>query len=199
MAFNLANFFPFTPVNVGAPQQYRYNCGSDSFATCASAGYFNALLTINQGINTGDKILVQSGAPTLGLSFSGTFRNNNSSIAIDWDRTLYFQSHLANISTAAGTWFIVPPAGVIIETFATQEAAITVSSTVLTFSIGATAITDGAITVVTAGTAGSAYSSIPTALNLTDGVTAVTVASAGSSTGAAGCATGFKIICPTQI
>lgn len=176
------------------PTLYCYNASADSFATVATADYFADLL---YRVATGDKLIVKT--TTAGLSFSGTFRNNGTNVFVDWDNTLRLQTQMADISAASTAWIGVPPAGVITQVYGVLWSAITVASSVLTFSIGSTAITGGVLTVTTAGVAGQVYTATPTALNVADGATAVKVVSDGGGTTTAIMEVGFKIICPAQI
>jgi hypothetical protein len=195
MAFDSTLFQSYS-VSIGNDysQTYVYNAAADSFATVATAGYFNSL--VNR-VATGDKLLVKT--TTANLSFSGTFRNNGTTVSVDWDNTLFFSTQMSNISAATTSYIAAPPAGVITAVTGVLWSAITVASTAIAFSIGSTAITGGSFTVGTSDAAGHVYSATPTALNVTDGATAVKAVSAGTSTTAAIMTVGFKIICPAQI
>lgn len=195
MAFNSAVFQSYS-VSIGTdfPQTYLYNATVDSFATVASAGYFNDL--VNR-VATGDKLLVKT--TTSGLSFSGTFRNDGTNVYVDWDNTLRFETQMADVSSSSTVWFSVPPAGVITQVYGTLWSAVTVASANVAFSIGASAITGGGFAVTTSGVAGTSYSATPTAANTTDGATAVKAVSDGGSTTTAIMTLGFKIVCPAQI
>lgn len=195
MAFLSANFRPLTPGPSSTfPNLYLYNCVADTFATCTAANYFADLLNI---VQTGDKLWVKTSAPTNGLSFSGTFLNDGTTVSVQWDNTLDFSTQMSDISAATTSYINVPPAGVITKVYAVKWSAITVASAVITFSIGSTAITTGAVTVTVAGDPGSIYSATPTALNLTSGSNAVKAVSDGGSTDTAIATVGFKIICPS--
>jgi hypothetical protein len=178
----------------GTATIWRYNAGADSFATVAASAYFSDAI---DDIDTGDKILVVTS--TDNLSFSGTARNDGTNIFIDWDRTLFFETQMSDISAATTSWITVPPVGLITQVYAVKWSAITVASAVITFSIGATAITTGVVTVTVAGDPGARYTATPSALNITDGSTAIKAVSDGGSTDAAIATVGFKIICPAQI
>lgn len=195
MAFD-STFFQSYSVSIGNDysQTYVYNAAADSFSTVTTAGYFNSL--VNR-VATGDKLLVKT--TTANLSFSGTFRNNGTTVSVDWDNTLFFSTQMSNISAATTSYIAAPPAGVITAVTGVLWSAITVASTAIAFSIGSTAITGGSFTVGTSDAAGHVYSATPTALNVTDGATAVKAVSAGTSTTAAIMTVGFKIICPAQI
>lgn len=194
MAFNQDNFKSYYLGTSDFPQIYIYNALADSFATVAAASYFANLANV---VLTGDKLLVKT--TTAGLSFSGTFRVSGTTVSVDWDNTLFFQTQMSDISAATTSYIAVPPAGVITQVYALKWSAITVASAVITFSIGSTAITTGAVTVTVAGDPGSLYTATPTALNLTSGSNAVKAVSDGGSTDTAIATVGFKIICPAQI
>lgn len=195
MTFN-PDFFQSYSVSItnDYAQTYVYNATSDSFATVAATGYFDDL--VNR-VATGDKLLVKT--ETSGLSFSGTFRNNGTNVYVDWDNTLRFETQMADVSAASTVWFSVPPAGVITQVYGTQWSAVTAANAAVAFSIGASAITGGSLTVTTSGVAGTSYSATPTAANTTDGSTAVKAVSDGASSTTAIMTLGFKIICPAQI
>jgi hypothetical protein len=197
MAFDIDNFRPLTPGNsYDYPNLYLYNCVADSFATCVAANYFADLLNI---VQTGDKIWVKTSSPTAGLSFSGTFLNTGSAVSVNWDNTLQFSTQMSDISATTTSYIAVPPAGVITQVYALKWSAITVASAVITFSIGTTAITSGAVTVTVAGDPGTLYTATPTALNVTNGTSSVKAVSGGESTDTAIANVGFKIVCPAQI
>lgn len=194
MAFNQDNFQVYNIVSEDFPTIFCYNSEDDDFSDVAGADFFADLL---YRVRTGDKLIVKTS--TSELSFSGTFRNNGSNVFVDWDNTLFFETQMSDISAATTSWLTVPPAGIIKQVYAVKWSAITVASAVITFSIGSTAITGGAVTVTVAGAAGTKYSATPTALNVTDGSTAVKAVSDGGSTDTAIATVGFKIICPAQI
>lgn len=195
MAFDSTVFQSYAvTISNDYPQTYVYNAALDSFATVATAGYFNDL--INR-VATGDKLLVKT--ETSGLSFSGTFLNNGTTVSVNWDNTLRFETQMADVSAASTVFFSVPPAGIITQVYGTQWSAVTGSSAAVAFSIGSTAITGGSFNVTTSGVAGTSYSATPTALNVTDGSTAVKAVSDGASSTTAIMTLGFKIICPAQI
>lgn len=195
MAFNEDLFQSYAvSITDDYSQTYVYNAGADSFATVATAGYFDDLV---YRVATGDKLLVKTS--TAGLSFSGTFYNDGTNVSVNWDNTLFYQTQMADISAASTAYIAVPPAGVITQVSLLQWSAITVASSVITFSIGSAAITGGAVTVTTSGVAGQLWTATPTALNITDGTSAVKAVSDGGGTTTAIANVGFKIICPTRI
>jgi hypothetical protein len=195
MSFNSDDFQSYAvTISNDFAQTYVYNAGADSFATVATAAYFNDLV---YRVATGDKLLVKT--ETSGLSFSGTFLNDGTNVSVNWDNTLRFEARMDDISAASTVFFGATPAGVITQVYGTQWSAITVASSVITFSIGSTAITGGVLTVPTSGAAGSLYSATPTALNVPAGTSAVKAVSDGGGTTTAIMTLGFKIICPAQI
>jgi len=194
MAFNIDNFKSYYLGTSDFPQIYIYNAGSDSFATCVASGYFADLANI---VLTGDKLLVKTS--TAGLSFSGTFRLSGTSVLIDWDNTLRFETQMADVSAASTVYFSVPPVGIITQVYGTQWSAVTGTTSVVAFSIGTTAITGGTFDVTTAGAAGTSYSATPSALNVTNGTSYVKAASDGASSTTAIMTLGYKIVCPAQI
>jgi hypothetical protein len=196
MAFDITQFSPMTIGYNGLARFFTYNAGSDSLATVIADGYFDDVIT---QVKTGDKILVTT--TTDGLSFSGTFRVDftNQEVLTDWDRTYFFETQMSDISAATTSFITVPPVGVITEVYALKWSAITVASAVITFSIGSTAITGGVATVTVAGAAGTLYTGTPSALNITDGTSAVKAVSDGGSTDTAIATVGFKIVCPAQV
>lgn len=195
MAFDSTLFQSYSvSISNDYSQTYVYNAGDDSFATVAASGYFNDLV---YRVATGDKLLVKT--DTNGLSFSGTFRNTGTAVVVDWDNTLFYQTQMADIAAASTAYIAVPPVGVITQISLLQWSAITVASSIVTYSIGTTAITGGAITVTTSGVAGQLWTATPTALNITNGTSAVKAVSDGGGTTTAIANVGFKIICPAQI
>lgn len=194
MAFDSTFFQTYNIVTTDYPTAWGYSTAADSFATVATAQYFNPV--INR-VQTGDKLWVQT--DTAGLSFSGTFRNDGTNVYVDWDRTLFFTTQMADISAPSTIYFNAPPAGVIVETFATQWSAVTSASANISFAIGGVTITGGGFAVPTTGTAGTFYSAVPTALNVTSGTNVVSGISDGASSTTAIAILGYKIICPAQI
>lgn len=178
----------------GDPSVFSYSAGADSLATIAAAGYFND--AVNQ-VKTGDKILLSTS--TSNLSFSGTFRNDGSTVSIDFDNTLRFETQMADVSAASTVWVGVPPKGLIVQVYGVLWSPVTVASSIVTFSIGSTAITGGVLTIPTTGVAGQVYTATPTAANVTDGATAVKAVSDGGSTTTAIMTLGVKVICGAQI
>lgn len=179
------------------PNIWTYQALEDSFSTVAgNSAYFNDAYSLFP-VHTGDKLICNT--TTAGLSFSGTFRISGTNIFVDWDRTFFFETQMSDVSAASTVWFSVPPAGIITQVYGTQWSAVTAANSIVTFSIGSTAITGGAITVTPSGVAGTSYSATPTALNITNGSTAVKAVSDGGSSTTAIMTLGFKIICPAQV
>lgn len=180
----------------GSPSIFTYPAGADSLATIIAANYFNAA---SDQVKTGDKILVSTS--TTNLSLSGTFRVNSTTgvVSVDWDRTIFVRGQFANISAAASDIYLPVPAGIITQIRAVQFNAITVANDALTFSVGGVAITGSGITVLTSGTAGSMYTSIPTANNVADGTVPLKASSSGASTTACIVVVEAKIVCGAQV
>jgi hypothetical protein len=179
----------------GYANLWQYDAEDESFSTVAADGYFDG----ETRVKTGDKLYCTTS--TDNLSFSGTFRTDDSgeTVYVDWDRTLFFETQMADVSAASTVWFSVPPVGVIVEVYGTQWSAVTAANAAVAFSIGASAITGGSLTVLTTGVAGSSYSATPTAANVTNGTSAVKAVSDGASSTTAIMTLGFKIICPAQV
>ncbi len=103
-------------------------------------------------------------------------------------RTLndYFvYGEIADISTASSTFVTVPDGGKIIKIYTALQGAISSANAAITFELGGTAVTGGAITVAHSGSAaGTIDSSTPTAANeLLEGET-IEMITDGASSGA---------------
>ena len=78
----------------------------------------------------------------------------------------FLHAAIADISTASSTFVPVPDGGKIIKIITALQGAISGGDAAITFEIGGTAVTGGAITVANSGSAaGDVDSSEPTALN----------------------------------
>ena len=78
----------------------------------------------------------------------------------------FLTSTIADISTASSTFVPVPDGGKVIKIFTALQGAIGTANAAITFEIGGTAITGGAITVTQSGSAaGDVDTSTPTAAN----------------------------------
>ena len=97
----------------------------------------------------------------------------------------FITAKIANISTASSTFVAIPDDGKVIKIFTALQAVIATANGAITFEIGGTAITGGAITVAYSGSAvGDVDSSTPTAANdvLEDGT--IEMITNGASSGA---------------
>ena len=78
----------------------------------------------------------------------------------------FITAKIANISTASSTFVAIPDGGKIIKIFTALQAVIATANGAITFEIGGTAITGGAITVAYSGSAvGDVDTAEPTAAN----------------------------------
>ena len=78
----------------------------------------------------------------------------------------FLTSTIADISTASSTFVPVPDGGKVIKIFTALQGAIGTANAAITFEIGGTAITGGAITVTQSGSAaGDVDTATPTAAN----------------------------------
>ena len=96
----------------------------------------------------------------------------------------FLTSTIADISTASSTFVPVPDGGKVIKIINALQGAIGTANAAITFEIGGTAITAGAITVTQAGAAaGDVDTSEPTAANdVAEGGTIEMISDGGSST-----------------
>ena len=103
-------------------------------------------------------------------------------------RTLndYFISgRVADISTAGSTFVAVPDGGRIIKIMTVLQGAISGGNAAITFEIGGTAVTGGAITVANSGSAaGDIDTAEPTAANQVEEGGSIEMITDGGSTGA---------------
>jgi hypothetical protein len=78
----------------------------------------------------------------------------------------FLTSTIADISTASSTFVPVPDGGKVVKIFTALQGAIGTANAAITFEIGGTAITGGAITVTQSGSAaGDVDTATPTAAN----------------------------------
>ena len=97
----------------------------------------------------------------------------------------FLHAQIADISTASSTFVPVPDGGKIIKIITALQGAIGTADAAITFEIGGTAVTGGAITVANSGSAaGDVDTAEPTAANvvLEDGT--IEMITDGGSTGA---------------
>ena len=92
---------------------------------------------------------------------------------------------IADISSAVSSWVVSPCAATIESIYTVIDTAITVGDAAITFEIGGTPVTGGAITIATASSAaGDVDSSTPTAANTVAAGGAIEIISDGGSTDA---------------
>lgn len=194
MAFN-TNLFQCLTATVSSdyPTLYCYNAGADSFATVSAANYFADLL---YRVATGDKVIIKT--TTDGLSFSGTFRNDGTSVYVDWDNTLWLQGQITDVSTES-TSFICAPAGIITQVGGVLDTAITVADAVITFELATVAVTGATLTFTDAMAAGVRVVATATAANVLSSAGTIAILSDGGSTTASRGNFFVKMICPAQI
>ena len=98
----------------------------------------------------------------------------------------FITAKIANISTASSTFVAIPDGGKVIKIFSALQAVIATANGAITFEIGGTAITGGAISVAYSGSAvGDVDTAEPTAANeVAEGGT-IEIITDGASTNAA--------------
>ena len=96
----------------------------------------------------------------------------------------FITAKIANISTASSTFVAIPDGGKVIKIFSALQAVIATANGAITFEIGGTAITGGAISVAYSGSAvGDVDTAEPTAANeVAEGGTIEMITDGGSST-----------------
>jgi len=94
----------------------------------------------------------------------------------------FLTAKVTDISTAGSTFVAVPDAGNIVKIYTSIKNAITSADAAITFEIGGTAVTNGAITVTQAGSAaGDVDSSTPSAANRVEEGGSIEIISDGAS------------------
>jgi hypothetical protein len=94
----------------------------------------------------------------------------------------FLTAKVTDISTAGSTFVAVPDAGNIVKIYTSIKNAITTADAAITFEIGGTAVTNGAITVTQSGSAaGDVDSSTPTAANRVEEGQSIEIISDGAS------------------
>jgi hypothetical protein len=94
----------------------------------------------------------------------------------------FLTAKVTDISTAGSTFVAVPDAGNIVKIYTSIKNAITSADAAITFEIGGTAVTNGAITVTQAGSAaGDVDSSTPSAANRVEEAGSIEIISDGAS------------------
>lgn len=97
----------------------------------------------------------------------------------------YVTGEIADISTGASSWTVAPISGTITKIWTVIDGAITGGDAAITFELGGTAITGGAITIAHSGSAaGTIDSCTPTALNTVSAGDHIEIITDGGSTGA---------------
>lgn len=94
----------------------------------------------------------------------------------------FLTAKVTDISTAGSTFVAVPDAGNIVKIYTSIKNAITTADAAITFEIGGTAVTNGAITVTQDGSAaGDVDSSTPSAANRVEEGGSIEIISDGAS------------------
>jgi hypothetical protein len=94
----------------------------------------------------------------------------------------FLTAKVTDISTAGSTFVAVPDAGNIVKIYTSIKNAITTADAAITFEIGGTAVTNGAITVTQSGSAaGDVDSSTPSAANRVEEGGSIEIISDGAS------------------
>jgi hypothetical protein len=94
----------------------------------------------------------------------------------------FLTAKVTDISTAGSTFVAVPDVGNIVKIYTSIKNAITTADAAITFEIGGTAVTNGAITVTQAGSAaGDVDSSTPSAANRVEEGGSIEIISDGAS------------------
>ena len=97
----------------------------------------------------------------------------------------FLHAAIADISTASSTYVAVPDGGKIIKIITALQGAISGGDAAITFEIGGTAVTGGAITVANSGSAaGDIDTAEPTAANVVAEGGSIEMITDGGSTGA---------------
>ena len=94
----------------------------------------------------------------------------------------FLTAKVTDISTAGSTFVAVPDGGNIVKIITTIKNAISTADAAITFEIGGTAVTNGAITVTQSGSAaGDVDTSVPTAANRVEEDGTIEIISDGAS------------------
>jgi hypothetical protein len=97
----------------------------------------------------------------------------------------FITAEIEDISTASSTFVAIPDGGKIIKIITALQGAISGANAAITFEIGGTAVTGGAITVAHSGSAaGDVDSAEPTAANRVEEDGTIEIITDGASTGA---------------
>lgn len=173
----------------GGVNIHTYKSSADTLATITASGYFS---TFGTAIQSNDLLYAQ-GSDASGMFVLTNTSNVITATAYRGDK-VYLQGRIADISTAETIYFVSPVAGKVTSIRSVISAAITVADATLTSKIGTTAITGGAITVATAGSAaGTVDSATPTAANTVAAGDYLTIATDGGSTTTSVCTVVIEI------
>ena len=97
----------------------------------------------------------------------------------------FLTAEIEDVSTASSTFVAVPDGGKIVKIITALQGAISGANAAITFEIGGTAVTGGAITVAHSGSAaGDVDTAEPTALNRVEEDGTIEMITDGGSTGA---------------
>ena len=97
----------------------------------------------------------------------------------------FITAEIEDISTASSTFVAIPDGGKIVKIITALQGAISGANAAITFEIGGTAVTGGAITVAHSGSAaGDVDSAEPTAANRVEEDGTIEIITDGASTGA---------------
>ena len=106
----------------------------------------------------------------------------------------FITAKIADISTASSTFVAIPDGGKIIKIFTALQGAIGTANGAITFEIGGTAVTGGAITVTQSGSAaGDVDTAEPTAANRVEEDGSIEMITDGGSSTACECVITFVI------
>ena len=106
----------------------------------------------------------------------------------------FLTAEIEDVSTASSTFVAVPDGGKIVKILTSIKNAITTADAALTFEIGGTAVTGGAITVTQSGSAaGDVDTATPTAANRVEEDGAIEMITDGGSSTACECVVTFVI------
>ena len=106
----------------------------------------------------------------------------------------FLTAEIEDISTASSTFVAIPDGGKIVKIITALQGAISGANAAITFEIGGTAVTGGAITVAHSGSAaGDVDTATPTAANRVEEDGTIEMITDGGSTGAKKCLITFVI------
>jgi hypothetical protein len=189
MAFLIKNFSPIgaNAKRGDAPSQFSYKT-TDTLATCQASGYFDSISTM---LSIGDSIKVEtvdSVSATTSITNVGDLivKSNASNVVDTYDaltNKIYLTVTMADVSTAASVWVVAPVACAYTGLKSVINGAIATADAVITAEIAGTLVTNGGLTIATAGSAaGDVDSGTPTALNVLTAGQALEIITNGAST-----------------